>query len=83
MNLRHAEETGNPGALSIFEKSCAYCGARFRVLATHQADDPHREEYACPECGKSYETEADAEPEVQLLRARTDGKGDRYQETMF
>lgn len=71
------------GNLSAFEKTCAYCGARFRVLATHVPDDPHREEYACPECGKSYEAEAATEPQVQLLRRRTDGKGDRYQETMF
>jgi hypothetical protein len=71
------------GDLSVFETTCAYCGARLRVLATHVADDPHREEYACPECGKSYEADALAEPEVQLLRPRTDGKNDRYQETMF
>lgn len=71
------------GDLSVFEKSCAYCGARFRVLATHVRDDPHLEDYACPECGKSYELEASGEPQVQLLRPRSDGKSDRYQETMF
>ena len=69
--------------LSVFEKSCGYCGARFRVLATHARDDPHREDYACPECGKHYEMEAGSEPEVQLLHRRSDGKSDRYQETMF
>ena len=41
------------------------------------------EPYACPECGRSYTTEATGEPEVQLLRRRTDGKDDRYQETIF
>jgi len=71
------------GDLSVFEKTCAYCGARFRVLATHLADDPHRESYDCPECGKTYEVEAAGEPQVQLLRPRSDGKSDRYQETMF
>ena len=71
------------GQLSVFEQSCAYCGARFRVLASHVGEGLHRESYACPECGKRYETEADAEPEVQLLRPRRDGKDDRYQETMF
>lgn len=70
-------------ALSIFEKTCGYCGARFRVLASRVPYDTHREEYACPECGKQYEAEAMAEPQVQLLQARTDGKQDRYQETMF
>ena len=69
--------------LSVFEQSCGYCGARFRVLATHAADDPHREHYACPECGKDYETEAEREPEVQLLRRRGDGKDDKYMETFF
>jgi len=76
-------DPGTQGHLSVFEKTCAYCGARFRVLATHLPDDPHREEYACPECGKTYEAEAASEPEVQLLGPRTDGKTDRYQETMF
>ena len=55
----------------------------FFWLATQVPDHPHREEYACPECGKCYAAEASAEPEVQLLRPRTDGKNDRYQETMF
>jgi DNA-directed RNA polymerase subunit RPC12/RpoP len=76
--------SGHTGPLSVlFEKSCAYCGARFRVLATQVADRREQKEYACPECGKSYETEAAGEPEVQLLRRRTDGKADRYQDTMF
>jgi DNA-directed RNA polymerase subunit RPC12/RpoP len=69
--------------LSIFERSCAYCGARFRVLASHQPRSDHPEEYHCPECGKHYETEALAEPEGRLLQPRSDGKDDRYQETMF
>ena len=81
--MKHAVEPAVPGALSVFETSCAYCGARFRVLATLQADVSRREAYDCPECGKSYATEALGEPEVQLLRPRTDGKQDRYQETMF
>ena len=69
--------------LSIFEKSCGYCGARFRVLATHMPYGDHREQYACPECGKQYETEASLVPEVRLVMPRRDGKSDRYQETMF
>ena len=81
--MKPAADADTLGRLSIFEKTCAYCGARLRVLATHVADDPHREEYGCPECGKSYEVEALAEPQVQLLAPRTDGKSDRYQETMF
>jgi hypothetical protein len=82
--MKFAAVAGNPGPLSIlFEKSCVYCGARFRVLATQAGDQRQQQEYECPECGKSYQTEAAGEPEVQLLRRRTDGKVDRYQETMF
>jgi NAD-dependent SIR2 family protein deacetylase len=81
--MKHAEQPDIPGSLSVFEQSCRYCGARFRVLAAHAAETIHLELYACPECGKSYETEAAGEPEVQLLRPRTDGKDNGYQETMF
>lgn len=81
--MKHAAEPAVAGTLSVFEISCTYCGARLRVLATQQAGESRREEYGCPECGKVYETEAFGEPEVQLLRPRTDGKHDRYQETMF
>jgi hypothetical protein len=69
------------GSLDVFERSCGYCGARFRVLTSHE--HPHREAYACPECDRHYETQADGTPEVQLVRPRSDGKDDRYQETMF
>jgi len=81
--MKTATGPDTEGNLSVFEKSCSYCGARLRVLATHLPDDPRREAYACPECGKSYEAEAAGEPQVQLLHPRTDGKSDRYQETMF
>jgi DNA-directed RNA polymerase subunit RPC12/RpoP len=70
-------------ALSSFEKSCAYCGARLRVSVSHEPQHDRSEDYACPECGKTYETEASSEPRVQLLRPRCDGKEDRYQETFF
>jgi DNA-directed RNA polymerase subunit RPC12/RpoP len=80
--MKHAAEPDVPGGLCIFEKSCLYCGARFRVLAV-QAAVTDAQEYACPECGKQYETPAAGEPEVRLLRPRSDGKFDRYQETMF
>ena len=81
--MKHLMEPLATTGLSIFEKSCGYCGARFRVLASRLPDEHVSEDYACPECGKRYELEAVMEPEVQLLHPRTDGKLDRYQETMF
>ena len=66
-----------------FDKSCGYCGARFRVLVPHGPFADHLEEYACPECGKRYETGAAHSPKVQLLQRRMDGKTDRYQDTLF
>lgn len=78
--MKHAVEPPLTGALSIFERTCAYCGARFRVLA---AQGEGEVQYACPDCGKTYHTEAADEAEVQLLVRRTDGKDDRYQDTMF
>lgn len=66
-----------------FTKVCAYCGAQFRVLLSCAPEGNERFEYHCPECGKHYEAEAAMEPEVNLLQARSDGKGDGYQETMF
>jgi hypothetical protein len=68
---------------TTFEKTCAYCGARFRVLVPHGPFADRLEEYACPECGKHYETGAAHRPSVQLLEKRRDGKTDRYQDTMF
>lgn len=81
--MHHSMEPAFTAGLSIFEKSCAYCGARFRVLATRLPEQPEPEDYGCPECGKRYEIHAVMEPEVHLLHPRTDGKLDRYQETMF
>ncbi|HET8744702.1 MAG TPA: hypothetical protein VFM98_03785 [Ramlibacter sp.] len=83
--MKQAVEPEVEVGLGIFERSCVYCGARFRVLADRPAD-PMRlwpREYECPACGKQYEIDAASHPEVQLLHGRTDGKDDRYQETMF
>lgn len=68
---------------STFEKQCVYCGARFAVAVTRLAGSDEAEEYECPECGKAYDVRAVVQPFVQLLAPRTDGKDDRYQETMF
>ena len=81
--MKNATEPEVYGSLGIFEKSCLYCGARFRVLAIRSAESNRTRSFACPGCGKSYEMRAASEPEVHLLHGRTDGKDDRYQDTMF
>lgn len=84
MNTSSPQAVGDAGAQpGAFDRSCGYCGARFRVLAVHLPAIDHQEAYACPECGKHYETDAARAPQVQLLQPRTDGKDDSYQETMF
>ena len=81
--MKNAAEPEVHGGLGIFEKSCGYCGARFRVLVMRASESNQPRSYACPACGKSYELRAAGEPQVRLVRGRTDGKDDRYQETMF
>jgi DNA-directed RNA polymerase subunit RPC12/RpoP len=81
--MKHATEPPSTGGLSIFEKACGYCGARFRVLLAQGPQADRTEEYACPECGKRYEAAGAEEAEVRLLQKRSDGKRDRYQDTLF
>jgi transcription elongation factor Elf1 len=66
-----------------FERSCLYCGARFEVTAGELPGQPEPQEYDCPECGKQHEVVTTGLPLVRLLRPRSDGKNDRYQDTMF
>ena len=68
---------------SLLEKVCAYCGARMRLLVARAAEGNEPFDYDCPECGKLYMLEAALQPQVDLVARRTDGKDDRYQETMF
>ncbi|MFI4928207.1 MAG: hypothetical protein ACHP7E_11050, partial [Burkholderiales bacterium] len=72
--MKHAALPDTEGGLSVFEQTCSYCGARFRVLATPVADVCHREEYGCPDSGMPSPSDAARAPLVQLLRRRTDGK---------
>jgi hypothetical protein len=64
-------------------KSCAYCGAMFELLLARAVEGNEAFDYDCPECGKEYAAEAAMPPDVKLTAPRTDGKTDRYQETMF
>jgi len=81
--MKQVEERATLVGAGIFEKSCDYCGALFRVLANQSEHTSQAHEYACPACGKQYEIESVGNPRVRLLQWRTDGKDDRYQETMF
>ncbi len=79
--------TGSPGAPGLrhgsFERSCSYCGARFEVDLWGGREGNPPQEYGCPDCGKFYQAHAAVAPGVRLIARRTDGKTDRYQETMF
>ena len=68
---------------AFFEKSCTYCGALFNVELTRQGGNNPVQPFACPECTKRYEVRSAKTPKVRLVSARTDGKTDDYQETMF
>lgn len=68
---------------SSFIKVCGYCRARFAVFVQRRAGSGEEQRYDCPECGKNYLVHAALEPLLSLLAERTDGKDDRYQETMF
>ena len=53
---------------------CEACGYPLQGLETSDH---------CPECGRGEEVHSLLPPLVRLLSPRTDGKSDRYQETIF
>jgi hypothetical protein len=69
--------------LLTFEKSCDYCGARLEVSSVAIHAEPHPYHFMCPECAKDYTISSFAPPHIRLIAARTDGKKDQYQQTMF
>ena len=77
-------EQDDPGTeRRSFAQTCSYCGAQFEVEIVRKHGSNEAQDYACPECRKSYSVRATAAPGLKLLKPRTDGKGDSYQETMF
>ena len=68
---------------SSFIRSCEYCGARLAVFVSREPGSGEEHDYDCPECGKDYSVHAAVDPLVSVLEARTDGKDDRYADTMF
>ena len=68
---------------SSFVKPCVYCGARLAVFVSRESGSGEEHGYECPECGKEYTVHAALEPLVSVLEPRTDGKDDRYVETLF
>jgi len=67
---------------SSFIKPCDYCGARLAVFVSREIGSEEHE-YTCPECGKQYPVHAALEPLVSVMEPRTDGKDDRYMDTLF
>lgn len=60
--------------------SCDYCGAEIEVNITKQSGHNEPEDYYCPECNKKFSTWASVPiRDIVLLKKRTDGKNDRYQ----
>ena len=66
-----------------FVRPCVYCGARLAVFVSRETGSGEIQNYHCPECGKDYTAHAALEPLVNVLEPRTDGKDDRYMETLF
>jgi uncharacterized protein with PIN domain len=66
-----------------FVRPCVYCGARLAVFVTREVGSGETQFYTCPECGKDYTVHAAQDPLVSVLEPRTDGKDDRYMETLF
>jgi ribosomal protein L37AE/L43A len=62
--------------------TCDNCGAELSVTYARQAGHNEREDYNCPECDKRYYVRASLpimSHNVKVIKARTDGKNDRYQ----
>ena len=59
--------------------NCDYCGAEIEVHVTRQTSHNEKEEYYCPECNKRfYKRAALPITNVNLLKPRTDGRNDKY-----
>ena len=70
--------------LQCVETSCAYCGAKLEISAVVlPGGEPGPHAYMCPQCGRPDEIMAIGNLHIRVLSPRTDGKTDRYQETMF
>ncbi len=64
-------------------EQCNNCGATYEVYVPAQAGHMESEEYFCPECNKGYSTRASNSPRVTLIKPRTDGKTDLYDNTAW
>jgi hypothetical protein len=71
-----------PQLLSL-EETCDYCGATLEVSAAEVAGGKRLHPYVCPQCSKTHSVMCAGHPHVRVLKPRTDGKGNNYQETLF
>jgi hypothetical protein len=69
--------------LLCVEKACDYCGAGLEVSAAEFAGEPQPHTYVCPQSGKNHELVCTGPPHVRVLHPRTDGRTNRYEQTMF
>ncbi|HEY8050569.1 MAG TPA: hypothetical protein VIE63_15470 [Ramlibacter sp.] len=69
--------------LLCVEKACDYCGARLEITAAEVGGEPRAHTYACLQCGKDDSVLTTGHPHVRVLAPRTDGRTNRYAQTMF
>ena len=69
--------------LLCVETACDYCGATLEITAAEVGGDKRLHPYGCPQCAKTHSIECAGHPHVRVLRPRTDGKTNSYQETLF
>jgi len=73
-SARNAYPGGN------YERTCDFCGCKYRVDYSLQDGHNEKEEYYCPDCGKEYGVRACITPNVTKISGRTDNRDVKYTE---
>ena len=69
--------------LLCLELACDYCGSTLEITAAEVAGEARMHPYVCPQCSKTHGIMCAGHPHVRVLKPRTDGKTNSYQQTMF